>query len=319
MTDQPVFHALKILETQAPPTWRGMEPFWRAPITPASAIAYVPYWNWHNPTVDASEAAHALNLDANAAYLGAIGSVYVVHGNLNHKGAPQELPDPRRVEPGYYLIATPRWAFDGTIVSPLGDSARLETEDTLWIAHPTLVLLLELLEEGALGDVQILDSYTSGRAVEFRAWSGRLRQTRQMLLARRDAVQTDAARAAVDEQITAFKEGYSMAVSLMQTGERCKTRRPDWAHAIRAQHAATMWRKAWKFTGAGFPLLAMGAVDEITIREQDLTPAITRPKPPFKFDASGRTPGAMKPKPKSEIRPQRAASLPTVDDGEDVL
>src|SRR5690606_31918643 len=277
-----MFRALHLLEKVTPPNRYDRPPYWKAPVTPASEDAYTPTWAWYGIR-EVPAGAERMTLDTNGAYLGAAGGVTIAHSHLTHRGEPMALPEPRDVLPGYYRIAVPHWAFSGTIVSPLGDSSRVETEDTLWVAHPTLILLLELLEEGALGDLTILDSYTAQTTTSMRAWVARLKEHRT---ARLDALALEHPDGAPDdctceacESYGAFKDGYSAALSMMLTGQKCRTHRPDWTHAVLAQHAASQWRKACRITGCGVPVLAMGHTDELTIFRGDLDMLLMRPKP----------------------------------------
>lgn len=314
-TDLPMFPALNRMERrpELQPRRFDREPYWRAPITKPSQNAYIPVWNWHG-IHDLPEGSEPLILDANGAYIAAAGGVKIAHSHLSPSGAVYYPLAPREVNPGYYLIQVPHWAFSGTIVSPLGDSSRLQTEDRVWIAHPTLVLLLELLEEGALGELVIEDSYTASATTDFRKWVAHLKDVRLEILDAMGQAQTDATQEALLDRYDRFKEGYSAALSMMLTGEKCQTRRPDWVHAVYAQHAATMWRKGWRWTLTGRPLLSMGHVDELVVLADDLEEIMSRAKPPFRFDDTGRTIGAMKVKPPSEDdQPQAAASVPFED------
>lgn len=292
----PMFPALARMERDYPPLKSGREPFWRAPITPPSKDCYVPAWNWTTPHHIPADA-ERVHLDANGAYIGAAGGVQIAHSGLSHTGRLDATGmAPREVEAGYYLIRVPYWAFSGTIVSPLGNPAHLEHENTVWIAHPTLVLLLELLEFGALGDLTILDSWTARITTNFRKWVAHLKEVRIEILDAIGQAQTDATREALEDRYNRFKDGYSAALSMMLTGEKCKTRRPDWTHAVHAQHAASMWRKGWRWTETGHPLLSMGHVDQLEVLGDDLDELMARPTPPFRFDDTGRNIGAMKTK-----------------------
>lgn len=316
-----MFPALRVLERQTPPLKYGRPPYWRAPICPASEDVYTPVWNWTS-LHDFPDGLAVTVLDVNGAYLSAMGSVQIAHSHLVNTGALPHLPEPRTVAPGYYKITVPHWAFDGTIVHPLGDSARLQTETVMWIAAPTLVLLLELHEAGHLGWLEILDSWTAEVVTEFRAWSDRLRSIRNECMDRIEMAQTDTYRQQETERYKAFKQGYSAALAMMVTGEKCLVRRPDWAHTIYAQHAASTWRKAWRYTFSA-PLVAMGATDEISVLSSDIGEVIMRPKPPFRYDATGRQLGALKPKSVTftgDHMAQRADAVALVDvDEEDIL
>lgn len=316
-----MFPALKILERQTPPLKFARAPYWRPPVTEASAEAYVPVWNWSAP-VELPEDAPVTILDVNAAYLSALGGVDIAHSHLIHRGPLEFLPHPRHVAPGYYRITVPYWAFVGTIVHPLGDSSRLEAEDSLWVAAPTLVLLIELAEEGHLGHFEVLDSYTPDVTTTFRSWAARLKSIRCECIDRVDMAQTEVRREQELARYQAFKQGYSAALSMMISGEKCMTMRPDWAHTVYAQHAASTWRKAWRYTSTGHGLVGMGCVDEIAVFTEDLADALGRPKPPFRYDASGRQVGALKPKEVTRTGPertQRGYTLTTIEEDGDVL
>jgi hypothetical protein len=317
-----MYPALKVMEKKCQPLRYGREPYWRAPITPPSRDVLVPSWNWHS--VHENDAAELVTLDVNGAFLGAMGSVSIAHGNLKNQGEWDYLPAPGMVPPGYYKVTVPYWG-GGMIVSPLGDSSRLQTETAVWVAHPTLVLLLELLEEGTIGDFGILDSWTCATATTFRSWVQQLKTVRTQVLdvlenAHHGNVPADCKCNACD-RYGAFKEGYSAALSMMLTGEKCATRRPDWSHAVYAQHAASSWRKAWRYVLTGHPLIGMGATDEITVVRHDLAEVLNQPKPPFRVDRTGRALGAFKEKPKAQATPlptDRPAALVDLD-AEDIL
>lgn len=321
-TDVRMFPALRVLERQTPPLKYGRPPYWRAPVIhEASDNVYVPTWNWTSPH-EFPEGEAVTVLDVNAAYLSAMGSARIAHSHLVHTGHHDRLPAARDVAPGYYKITVPYWSFAGTIVHPLGDSTRVQTEPALWVAAPTLILLIELADEGHLGYFEILDAHTAEVITDFRSWSERLRSIRNECMDRVEMSQTDTHRLQEIARYDAFKTGYSAALSMMLTGEKCHTRRPDWAHTIYAQHAASTWRKAWRWTFTGRPLVAMGAVDEIAVLSADVGDVITRPKPPFRYDPTGRIPGALKPKKATFVNCeplQRADAVALVDEGDDIL
>jgi len=320
-TDVRMFPALRVLERQTPPLKYGQPPYWRAPVCPASEGVYIPVWNWTSPH-DFPEGEAVTVLDVNAAYLSAMGSARVAHSHLSRTGPTERPETPRDILPGYYKITIPHWAFDGTIVHPLGDSSRLQTETHVWVAAPTLGLLLELEYDGHIGWFEILDSWTAQRTVEFRSWSERLRSIRGECIDRMEMAQTEIQRQEERDRYDAFKQGYSAALSMMLTGEKCLTHRPDWSHTIYAQHAASTWRKAWRWTFTGRPLVAMGAVDEVAVLSVDVPTVLARPKPPFRFDPTGRQPGAFKPKTVTFIGcepAQRSDAAPALEDLEDIL
>lgn len=316
-----IYPALRILERQTPPLKYGRPPYWRAPAPAFAEDVYVPTWNWSSPR-EFEDGAQVTVLDVVGAYLAALGGVQIAHSQLIHRGAINTLPHPRDVQPGYYRINTPYWSFSGTIVHPLGDSSRVQTEDTMWIAAPTLVLLLELEAEGHLGALTILDSYTPDVTTDFRAWAARLGSVRTEYLDRIDQCQTEMARRDEVARYDAFKQGYSVAFSMMLTGQGCATHRKDWPHTVYAQHAASTWRKAWRFTFTGASIVSMGAVDELAVLSEDIPTALALPKPPFRLDPRGRQLGAFKPKALTFIGhedAQRPDTIHLIDDEDDIL
>lgn len=287
-----MFPALRTLERQTPPLKFGRIPYWRAPVVIPTEDIYVPVWNWRADH-DLPDGLPVSVLDVNAAYLSAIGQAKIAHSHLIRRGPIPHFPEPSQVQPGYYRITIPYWAFSATIVHPLGDSARVQTEDTLWVPAPTLTLLLELHEANHIGPFDILDSATPDITTDFKSWAERLKSIRCECLDRIDMAQTEDRQTYERERYGAFKTGYSAALSMILTGARCLTHRPDWSHTVYALHAASTWRKAWRWTSES-PLLSMGTVDEISVLTEDLAPALARPRPPFRLDNSGRQVGAFK-------------------------
>lgn len=312
VTENPrMFPALRLLEKRVPPTLYGHAPYWRAPITPASKDAFVPSWNWTGIHHELPEGDEPITLDINGAFLAALGAVQISHSQLVNNGPVDAWKFRPRFEttvwPGYYKVRITPWPFSGTIVSPFGDGPRVRVGHEVWVSHPTLVLLLELLEQGTLPELEITDSWVSNRRCDFRDWSAELKKVRNALLDERDKAETHEDQAHALARYKAFKEGYGAAFSMMLTGEICQTRRPDWAHAVYAQHSAASWRKAWRFSNIG-PLLRMGSVDEFTVLRTDLGKALLKTQPPLRLDPSGRTLGHVKEKTDDEPAPEQAAA-----------
>lgn len=320
----PMYPALSVMEKRLPPLRYGREPYWRAPVAPPARTEQVliPSWTWRPPYADGVDA-ELVTLDVNGAFLGAMGSVVIAHGPLKHTGEYDYLPTPSMVPPGYYKVTVPYWGRSG-IVHPLGDSALLQTESSVWVAHPTVIQMLELLEEGTIGDFGIIDSWTCATTTNFRAWVGRLKTVRTNCLTQVEDAHPDGPPAADCEcapcdRYSAFKEGYSAALSMMLTGQKCGTHRPDWAHAVYAQHAASSWRKAWRYVLTGKVLVGMGATDEITVVRQELAEVLNLPKLPFRVDNTGRSLGAFKEKAKpTPVPDHRPAALVDIEP-EDIL
>jgi hypothetical protein len=257
---------------------------------------FEPDWNWQRAD---RRAHHRVLMDVNGAFLSPLSGTEVAHGALTHTG-PLAAPLSGQLLPGYYRIAASRWGREADIVSPLGTR---KVPPQVWVAHPTLGLLLDLVEEEVWPEVEILDSWTCAERVRMSDWAAWLKGVRL------DAFEQDeeeAAAAGVElrpgtgPRATAVKDGYSMAVTMMrdqpEKGKASKSQifRPDWHYAIRTQHRANMWRKAWRLHKIGVPILYLGKIDGIEIPERDLFALADMPTCPVKLDDTGRTLGAFK-------------------------
>lgn len=292
------YPALRLMELAAPPLRFGRQPTWKLPALPVEA-PLIPAWNWH-AVRDFPPGAEIVTLTENGPYLAALATVKIAHGALNHIGPYEYQPAPDDVAPGYYRITVPRWAFSGSIVSPLGDSARLETEDTVWVAAPTVSLLLELERDGYLGAFRIVDSWTAPVQNGFRTWAQTLRANRSQFLDQVEAVHPDGETApagcdcAPCRRYQRFEASVNEALTGMLTGAGTDTHRPDWAHTVYAAHSADMWKKAWRYSNSTRPLVAMPHLDEVIVPREDLQKAMEHTERPFQVDLSGRTVGALR-------------------------
>lgn len=293
------FPALGLMERACPPLRFGRPPTWQLPALPIDS-PLIPSWDWY-AVRDFYPGTEVVTLTANGGLLAAIGHVTVGHSQLNRVGRMEYPPAPRDVAPGYYRITIPHWAFGGTIVSPLGDSARLQTDEQVWIAAPTLTLLLELAEDGCLGRFTITDSWTAPVQISFRTWYERLRAQHTQLLDQIEAQHPDGIPAASVHcaclpctRLHAFDHGITTALAAVAAGTKSGTHRPDWADAVYATHAAAMWRRAWRYTGTNRHLVALPHIDEVQIIAADLDPAMDHVSPPFLYDESARHIGSLR-------------------------
>ena len=296
----PMFPALSLMERDAPPVRYGRPPFWRAPVPAPAAAAFIPSWNWQRSRADLPDDAPTVTLDVNGAFLGAISHVPIAHCQLTRTGGMRGYPDHRALNPGYYKITIPYWAFGRDIVHPLGDSALLETEETVTVLAPTLQLLLELAGAGHIGPFEILDSCTATVHTNFRTWARHLSALRLERLDQVDIAHPSGRRphkcpCTACVSYKSFKDGYSAAFSMMLTGEKCLTHRPDWSHTVYAQHAAAQWRKAWRYSST-HKIVSMGHTDELRVLREDLDTAMMLARPPLRVDETGRNLGAFKTK-----------------------
>lgn len=242
---------LQYLETTHRPIVRGMGPKRRLPATVPVPNVAIPTVTWKLPAATESDITNGVRLDANAAYLSAASSVRVGLNTLERDL--QRSDGGRQPYPGWYLIDAHPW-HHRAIVSPLGAQRRA---GRVWVAHPTLQLLRCLEEENAWPDTYVYDCWTSPVSAQLTKWTSLIRDTRA-------AIKTDPN--AAPDVYNALKTGYAMAVELMLKGEKCDTYRPDWAHAIWAQHSAfTVWWKAWRALNAKCGILRMTHPDEVVV------------------------------------------------------
>lgn len=288
MTEELTYRALDMLEGHyAPKAGRGRDrrgPYWRPRPAPISSV-HTPAWDWES--VSRTDGARGLvTLDVNAAFLAAASSVKVAHGQLEHTG-----PGMGQLLPGYYKIRAHSWP-PGSIVSPLGSAP---TKPEIWVAHPTLKLLQDREEEGCWPETMVLDSWTCPVGVGLQSWTTEVRDDRARAL---DTMTLTDPQSADYEQAKikyeAIKLGYSQAIQLMLKGEKCRAHRPDWVHAIWAQHAANTWRKAWNCEQAGCGPARMANVDELTFDYDDYMAIMAYEKPPIRVDQTGVTLGSLK-------------------------
>ncbi|MCA1217252.1 helix-turn-helix domain-containing protein [Streptomyces sp. 8L] len=188
-------------------------------------------------------------LDMNAAYLAAL-KTHLPIGRLVPSPGDEAALDPRRS--GIHRITPPQWT-TSDLPNPLG--ARKVPGD-LWIAEPTLRLLLDCAKNGLCEAPTIHESLTSGST------EGLLEKMRRALVeVRKEAIAKN------DELTTQYvKFMYSKFVSTIgESSANREIRRPDWMHIIRAQAFANLWRKAQKAHASGLTVIEMSGTDELHV------------------------------------------------------
>lgn len=277
------YRALDMLTGPCAPKVKGRVPFWR-PVTPkAIAEVRLPQWSWEVPqTLRPWDPADTITLDVNAAYLAACSSAVFAHGQLVHDG-PADLS-----APGAYLIDAHHWNEPG-IVSPLG--TRPLRSDRVWVMQPTAKLLAGIPDYWP--GVTVYDAWTCPVSCRLRKWTEAVQADR--IPARRATVAGVPGAAAEYKRI---KDGYSAAVEMMagpaaDAKAKAEIRRPDWYATVHAQHAASTWRKAFTAWLTGHGPVRMGAVDELEFLTSDIEAIMQLPRPPFRFDPTGESLGAL--------------------------
>lgn len=230
-------------------------------------------------------------LDRSGAWPAAASSVVVAHGGLEHTG---ELEFSGR--PGYYQVQRHPWLEVESMPDPLGNARG----ETVWVPGPTVALLCELAEENRWADVTVLDSYTADGA--------RLSKWADYVKALRTEAITTYGRSS--DQYADVKESFSRAVSMMQgqplESWKCAVQRPDWAHTIKTQASATLWRwaDACRKVAPEYPPISVRNVDELVIPEPALGIVTTVKAPgrasPVRLDPEGIKLGTFKVKSSEE-------------------
>lgn len=280
---------LALLEGAYLPTARGRRAYKRPPQPPDEVLRSVrtPAWNWtyHGPDV-AEKLAQGLadgvvNLDANAAYVTSASSVSIARDQLERTGP----LDAYHRWPGFYQVELgpqdpwQEWG-DTRLMSPLGQGV---WRPVVWLSEPTVTLLTDLAQKDRWPSVTIMDSWTSPEKARLTAWTDQLRAMRTELITLGDTA-----------GYARFKIAYSQAVQMVKGHKLCEIQRPDWYHAIHAQHTANLWRKAWNCVKAGHGPLSSGRVDALTFTRSDLDALQNLTPPPLRIDQSGLAFGTFK-------------------------
>jgi len=202
-----------------------------------------PKWTRPAPPTEAVTA-----LDVNGAYLAAM-KTHLPLGQLEHStGAPFD-----RKRAGMHLITPPAWKEGHILPNPLGDR---EEAGPLWIAEPTLRLLLRVADHGLCEPPTIHESWTSGSSESVLE---KLRVT--LATARKEALETGD-----DVTETYVKSMYAKFVSTL--GESNHNRaiyRPDWMHCIRTQAYSNLYWRAVKAFTNGCQVIRVTGTDELHI------------------------------------------------------
>jgi hypothetical protein len=273
------YRALDMLYASRGPKIRGKEPFWRP--TPPAPIGDVanPRWNWRTP-LTSEDGKYLCSFDANGAYLSAISTVEVAHGQLYHTPNVREFVPG---VPGLWQIDAHPWPAWDLLMSPLGGSGPSARDfRRVWVATPTMVLLTQLMGEGRWPDLRVYDSWTGVARMRLREWAHHIRGDRDR------AILDDNA-----ELLAAIKLGYSQALVVMSTQGAAHIHRPDWAATIRAQSAATIWRRAWQCVEQGYRIVGAGNIDELVF-PLPVARRIIDGGSPLTIDPSGVTLGTFK-------------------------
>lgn len=286
------------------PTAHHLPPMWN-PEMPSELrgvvqVAHVPVVNWGPKNVDddVPEGMPLVELDANGAFVAAATSSTFAHCALENTG-PLDLSS-GAIPAGYLLVDVHQWQL-GAPGSPLGSKRpRLDANGRVWVPHTVYAVLRDLVhgaswtEGGHWPDATVYDSWTAD-SVRFTDWAKVVRDTRA------------AAKIGGDEHIQErIKIAYSQAVQMWATDhdpkgtpadkrkKKNKAYRPDWYAALRGQHFANMFRRAYQCTILGHPPLRISSTDSMVMREVDMMALLRREKSPLRLDETGIALGTFK-------------------------
>ncbi|MFJ8719733.1 hypothetical protein ACIRD9_42480 [Streptomyces violaceus] len=266
------------------------------------SVAHIPTINFGPKDVDAAvpEGTPLVEIDSNGAFVAAASSARFAHCALTHTG-PLELPEKGQLPGGYMLMDAHPWGM-GVPGSPLGNGRpKLTTEGRVWVPHTVGQMLRDLTygaswtPGGHWPDCTVYDSWTAD-VVPFELWAGVVRDTRAAAKIGGDK--------ATGERI---KVAYSQAVQMWSTPpdpkgtpvekreKKNKAYRPDWYAALRGQHFANMWRRA--YTAAvvhRMPPIRVWDTDRMIFAEHHLLQLLGANKSPVRLDETGIQLGTFK-------------------------
>lgn len=289
-----------------PPMWdltrvpRGVPSELRGVIS----VAHIPTINHGPKDVEAEvlEGTPLVEIDANGAFVAAATSGTFAHCALTHTG-PLVVPRTGQIPAGYMLVDAHPWQL-GMPGSPLGaNRPKLDENGRVWIPHSIYALLRDLVHGaswtppggGHWPDATVYDSWTAD-VCKFDDWGGAVRDTRA------------AAKIGGDKETgERIKTAYSQAVQMWSTEpdpkgtppekrkKVNKAYRPDWYAALRGQHFANMFRRAYTATVVyGRPPLRVWDTDRMVFAEHQLLALLGANKSPVRLDETGIQLGTFK-------------------------
>jgi len=202
-------------------------------------------------------------LDRNAAQIAAMSSVLVAHGTLSQTGPIDEVH--QRPAPGFYQVDVYPWT-ESLTPSPLGPAI---VGAKTWIPAPTMALLRELAAADRWPDAGASDSWT-GEPSRLYDWARLAAEVRAYALTvyGRGTPQFEVAKKAFSQTVSLMLGALDPASATPRRTWQHFNRRRDWAHHVKAQQSANLWRVADQCGQIASPDLAPVALrytDELAI------------------------------------------------------
>ena len=267
------------------------------------SVLHVPTINWgpKNYEDEVAEGTTLVEIDANGAFVAAASSARFAHCALENTG-PLDL-ERGAIPPGAMLVDAHQWQL-GAPGSPLGaNRPKMTAEGRVWVPHTVYGVLRDLTHGAKWGavaghwpDATVYDSWTAD-PVAFTEWAGIVRDTR--------AAAKIGNLPGMGDRV---KVAYSQAVQMWATPpdakgtpvdkrkKNNKAYRPDWYAALRGQHFANMWRRAYTATVLGHPPLRVWDTDRMVFAEHHLLALLGRDvaPAPLRLDETGLQLGTFK-------------------------
>lgn len=218
------------------PRW---QPVWDESCIPARQATEVAD-NWHANRLPDPARPYAHMYDMTTQHNSAAESVTVALDALQHRSTVKAADLGMSNLPGYYLVTIPEaWNLAGYLPHPAG---RYRPGDTVWVAHPTLDLMVRCAETyKVLAMPEVHQAWVAPGGRVFREFSGRLSAALK---------EATLSYGPLDScMVPALKQVYQSLTGLMETtdsrGRPRRIHRPDWAHAIKARARVLLWLKMY--------------------------------------------------------------------------
>lgn len=282
------------------PTKHHLPPLWlpemSSELRGIARVAHVPTLNWgpKNPEDEVPEGTRLVELDANGAFVAAATSSTFAHCGLENTGPLDLRETPMSSMPaGYMLVDAHPWQL-GAPGSPLGPGRpRTTAEGRVWVPHTIYAVLRDLVEGaswtkgGHWPDATVHDSWTAD-TVRFEKWAGVVRDTRAAAKAAGDVNGSERIKVAYSQAVQMWAtEPDPKGTPMAKRKKKNYAWRPDWNAALRGQHFANMWRRAYQCTQLGHAPLWIGGTDRVLFAEHHLLALLGANKSPMRLDETG--------------------------------
>jgi hypothetical protein len=287
-----------------PPMWdlTRVEGGMPAQLRGVVSVAHIPIMSWgaKDPAQEVPEGTALVEVDANGAYVAAATSGTFAHCAPEHTG-PLDLSS-GQIPGGYMLVDAHQWQL-GCPGSPLGSNRpRVDANGRVWVAHTVYAVLRDLVHGaswtpgGHWPDATVYDSWTAD-VCRFDKWGGVVRDTRAAAKVGGDTAKGGRVKIAYSQAVQMWAtEPDPKGTPVDKRKKNNKAYRPDWYAALRGQHFANMFRRAYECAMLGSAPLKVWATDRMMFEEHHLMALLGREVKPFpmRLDETGLQLGTFK-------------------------